>query len=53
MGFAAGVRETHQGNALSNQRKHEHSVEFEGVVGSKFDRNVTIFAPHQALKIVA
>ena len=28
----------------------DRTVEFAGFVGSKFERNVTKFAPHQALK---
>ena len=30
-----------------------HSVEFEGLLGRKFDRNVTKLAPHKALKLIA
>ena len=30
-----------------------HSVEFEGVFGSKFERNVTKFLPHKVLKLIA
>ena len=29
-----------------------HTVEFAGFVGSNFERNVTKFAPHKALKLI-